>query len=141
MAQSSGPENIALERPLPGLLAAGAVLSPSRITLENNGKIRPQPDRENAFARASGGVSEPRGISAQKASKNRLRSEYSNGGLIYTEGDSRSFADMIFAFFTNLVSENHPSRFWPSERISRTAASNSSIACSAAVSFIATIRS
>jgi hypothetical protein len=31
------------------------VLSPSRITLENKGKIRPQPDRENAFARASGG--------------------------------------------------------------------------------------
>jgi hypothetical protein len=26
------------------------VLSPSRITLENNEKIRPQPDRENAFA-------------------------------------------------------------------------------------------
>jgi hypothetical protein len=43
------------ERPLPGHLAAGAVLSPSRITLENNGKIRPHPDRENAFARASGG--------------------------------------------------------------------------------------
>jgi len=32
------------------------VLSPSRITLENNEKIRPQPDRENAFARASGGA-------------------------------------------------------------------------------------
>ena len=32
------------------------MLSPSRITLENNGKIRPQPDRENAFARASGGA-------------------------------------------------------------------------------------
>jgi AI-2 transport protein TqsA len=31
------------------------VLNLSRITLENNGKIRPQPDRENAFARASGG--------------------------------------------------------------------------------------
>ena len=31
------------------------VNSPSRITLENNGKIRPQPDRENAFAGASGG--------------------------------------------------------------------------------------
>ena len=31
------------------------VKSPSRITLENNGKIRPQPDRENAFAGASGG--------------------------------------------------------------------------------------
>ena len=31
------------------------MLSPARITLENNGKIRPQPDRENAFARASGG--------------------------------------------------------------------------------------
>ena len=25
------------------------------ITPENNGKIRPQPDRENAFSRASGG--------------------------------------------------------------------------------------
>ena len=32
-----------------------AVQSPSDITLENNGKIRPQPDRENAFAEASGG--------------------------------------------------------------------------------------
>ena len=31
------------------------MLSPCRITLENNEKIRPQPDRENAFARASGG--------------------------------------------------------------------------------------
>jgi hypothetical protein len=54
-AQSSGPENIGPERPLPGHLAAGAVLSPSRTTLENNGKIQPQPDRENAFAGASGG--------------------------------------------------------------------------------------
>ena len=32
------------------------MLSPARITLENNGKIRPQPDRENAFAGASGGA-------------------------------------------------------------------------------------
>ena len=31
------------------------MFSPSRITLENNGKIRPEPDRENAFARTSGG--------------------------------------------------------------------------------------
>ena len=31
------------------------VLSPTRITLEYNEKIRPEPDRENAFARASGG--------------------------------------------------------------------------------------
>ena len=54
-AQSSGPESIDPERPIPGRLAATPVLSPSRITLENNGKIRPQPDRENAFARASGG--------------------------------------------------------------------------------------
>ena len=29
--------------------------SAARIALENNEKIRPQPDRENAFARASGG--------------------------------------------------------------------------------------
>lgn len=32
------------------------MLSPSRITIENNGKIRPQPDGENAFAGASGGA-------------------------------------------------------------------------------------
>jgi hypothetical protein len=38
-------------------LAPALVLSPSRITLENNGKIRPQPDRENAFVGASGGGS------------------------------------------------------------------------------------
>jgi hypothetical protein len=31
------------------------VNSPSRITLENNEKIQPRPDRENAFAGASGG--------------------------------------------------------------------------------------
>jgi hypothetical protein len=31
------------------------VLSPTRITLQYNEKIRPQPDRENAFAGASGG--------------------------------------------------------------------------------------
>ena len=54
-AQSRGPENIGPERPLPGLLARGPVLSPSRITLEYNEKIRPRPDRENAFAGASGG--------------------------------------------------------------------------------------
>lgn len=35
--------------------ARGAVNSPSRITPEYNGKIRPRPDRENASARASGG--------------------------------------------------------------------------------------
>ena len=49
-----GLENIGPERPLPCLLAVGAVLSPSRITLESNGKIRSLPDRERAFARASG---------------------------------------------------------------------------------------
>lgn len=54
-AQATGPENIGPERPLRGLAAAGPVLSPTRITLENNGKIRPQPDRENHFVRASGG--------------------------------------------------------------------------------------
>ena len=54
-AQSSGPENIGPERPLPCLLAPEPVLSLSRLTLENNEKIRPRPDRENAFAGASGG--------------------------------------------------------------------------------------
>ena len=59
LAQSSGPENIDPERPLLVLLAQRPVLSPSCITLENNGKIRPEPDGENAFARASGGGDEP----------------------------------------------------------------------------------
>jgi hypothetical protein len=44
------------QRPLPRILAPEPVLSPRRITLENNKKIRPQPDREKAFARASGGL-------------------------------------------------------------------------------------
>ena len=59
LAQSSGPENIDPERPLSGLLAQRPVLSRTRITLENNGKIRPQPDRENAFARENGGGDGP----------------------------------------------------------------------------------
>jgi len=54
-AQSSGLENIGSQRPLSSLLAPRPVLSPSRITLENNEKIRSEPDLENAFARASGG--------------------------------------------------------------------------------------
>ncbi len=58
-AQSSGPENIGIERPLAGHVVPGPVLSPSRIALENNGKIRPQPDRENAFAGATGGGDGP----------------------------------------------------------------------------------
>ena len=37
------------------LSGLGPVKSPSRITLENNGKIRPRPDPENLFAGASGG--------------------------------------------------------------------------------------
>jgi hypothetical protein len=55
VVQSLGPENTGLERPLPGHSAQEPVLSPSCITLENNAKIRPEPDRENAFVRASGG--------------------------------------------------------------------------------------
>ena len=55
MAQSSGPENIAPERPLPDLPTRVQVLSRSRITLENNKKIWLEPDRENALAGASGG--------------------------------------------------------------------------------------
>ena len=43
------------ERTLSALLAKRPVLSLSRITLENNEKIRPRLDRENAFARATGG--------------------------------------------------------------------------------------
>ena len=55
-AQSRGPENIGLKRTCPAAMLRTPVLSLTRITLENNGKIRPQPDREKAFARASGGV-------------------------------------------------------------------------------------
>ena len=43
------------ERTLPGVLAQRQVNSPSRITLENNGKILPLPDREKLSSRASGG--------------------------------------------------------------------------------------
>ena len=68
-AQSSGPENIGLQRPLPALLALAPVLSPSRITLENNGKIWPEPDGENAFAGASGGGNDSLRNSAVLASR------------------------------------------------------------------------
>ena len=54
-AQSRGPENIGLKRTCPAAVLRTPVLSLTRITLENNEKIRPQPDRENAFAGASGG--------------------------------------------------------------------------------------
>ena len=46
---------IGAERSLSGLPTPEPVLSPTRITTENNGKIRPRQDRKNAFARASGG--------------------------------------------------------------------------------------
>ena len=55
LVQSSGPENIGSERALSGLLAPREVNSLSRITLENNEKIRPQPDWEKLFNRLSGG--------------------------------------------------------------------------------------
>lgn len=55
MAQSSGVENIGLERPFPSLPAQRLVLSLTRITPENSGKIRPKPDRESGFRRAIGG--------------------------------------------------------------------------------------
>jgi hypothetical protein len=64
-AQATAPENIDPERLLPAHVAQGTVLSSSRITLEYNEKIRPEPDRENAFARASGGGNESSKISAQ----------------------------------------------------------------------------
>src|SRR5690606_8359169 len=54
-SQSRGPENIGLQRTIPAAAARTPVQSRMHITLENNGKIRPEPDRENAFARASGG--------------------------------------------------------------------------------------
>ena len=58
-AQSSGPENIGPEGPLSGHLAPLRVLSPSHINLENNGRIRPQADLENAFTGVRGGGDGP----------------------------------------------------------------------------------
>lgn len=55
MAKPLGLENNGSERPLPDLLARQAVLSLTCKTPENNGKMLPQPDRENTFTRASGG--------------------------------------------------------------------------------------
>ena len=54
-AQSSASENTAPQRTISGLLVLTPVFSPTCITLENNGKIRPEPDREKLFSRASGG--------------------------------------------------------------------------------------
>ena len=51
----AAPENIGPERTRSGLMGNVPVNSPSRITPENNGKIRPRPARENAFTGASGG--------------------------------------------------------------------------------------
>jgi hypothetical protein len=55
IAKATGLENIGHDRTLPGLLTPGPVPGSTRITPENNGKIRPQSDGENAFAGASGG--------------------------------------------------------------------------------------
>ena len=51
----TGLENIGPERTLSGLLGNVPVNCPTRITLENNGKIRTLLNQENAFAGASGG--------------------------------------------------------------------------------------
>ena len=51
----TGLENIGPERTLSDHLGNVPVNSHTRITPENNGKIRAQPDRENGFVRASGG--------------------------------------------------------------------------------------
>jgi len=53
--QSRGPEIIGLQRTIPAAASKSPVQSHLRITLENNGKIRPRPDQVNAFAGASGG--------------------------------------------------------------------------------------
>jgi len=57
-AQSTDPENIGPERTPLALLSPSQVNSPSRITLENNEKIRPDPDQEKLFNRLSGGGKE-----------------------------------------------------------------------------------
>jgi len=54
-AQATGLENIGSERTLSGLSAQGPVLSPTRITLENNEKIWPMPGGEKLSLKASGG--------------------------------------------------------------------------------------
>jgi hypothetical protein len=59
LAQAAGPENIGAERPLSAFLGSVPVLSPARITLENNGKIRPTPDAEKQFSTATGGGDGP----------------------------------------------------------------------------------
>ena len=67
LAQSTGPENIGPERPLPARLAPGQVNSPAHITLEYKEKIRIHPDQENAFA---GQLAERKGLTS-----NLLQSE------------------------------------------------------------------
>ena len=56
MAQATGPENNGSERTFLNLLAGTPVNSPTRITLENNGKFWPKPGPEKLSLRASGGA-------------------------------------------------------------------------------------
>lgn len=55
LAKSTGPENIGSENAIPAPSTGEPVNSPAAITFEDNGKIRPRPDWETPFARASGG--------------------------------------------------------------------------------------
>jgi hypothetical protein len=55
-AQSLGLASMGQESALPAILAPGRELSPSRVVLERNEKIRLQPDRENTYVMASGGA-------------------------------------------------------------------------------------
>ena len=101
MAQATGPENIGPERTLPGRLARTPVLSPSRITLENNGKIRQQPDRANAFAGASGGpkppktsspVNDARGTNSMKSEETGSKRQIQNTMRIMQKGQTEALS-------------------------------------------------
>ena len=58
-AQSRGPENIGLKRTCPAAVLRTPVLSLTRITLENNEKIRIRTRAENGFAGGVGGGDGP----------------------------------------------------------------------------------
>ena len=78
------------------LSGRGPVNSPTRITPENKGKIRPQPDREHAFARASGGGNAT-GIQRSPLAKSLLQ------WMQIFDSKGQTVSSVVLAQFMNLA--------------------------------------
>ena len=85
--------------------ASRSVFSSFRITLENNEKIRQQPDRENAFAAASGGA-EGTGVERSPIIKRSIGKIFKDQPHVYVHSDILIKAlimnNLIYKFDTHL---------------------------------------